>query len=304
MKTTRLLCSTSAVLFLSVGLLAEDGSIPRAGFTLYYQTEGSGKPIIFLSGGPGLEVSSMKPVAEFFPAQYQRVFLEQRGTGRSRPAKLTTENMSVRLMVEDLEALRSQLNLDRILLAGHSWGGMLAMAYASSHPDKVDKVILIDSGGPTREFYSWFSDNIEARLRPEDREARQYWIDAAKLGVDADTAALGTMRAITPAYFFDRAKGLAFAAEIPQGFFHSDAASLMQADRRKGYDLRDGLRQVTHPVLIVQCHQDPIGDKTAEDIHALIRSSTIQYLDRCGHFPWIEQPEKMRAVVTEFLSAK
>jgi proline iminopeptidase len=298
----RALSSTAAVLFLGAGMMAQDGSIPRDGFTLYYTTQGSGKRIIFLSGGPRLD-NYLQPAAEVFPAGYQRVFLEQRGTGRSRPAKLTPENMSVRLMVEDLEALRNDLKQERLLLFGHSWGGMLAMAYASSHPDKVDKLILMSSGGPTLESDRWFSDNIEALLHSEDLEARQYWIDAAKHGVDADTAALGRVRAVTPGYFFDRAKGLAFAAGIPKGALHSDAGSLMNADLRKSYDLRDGLRRVEQPVLIIQCHQDPIGDKTAEDIHASIRSSTIQYLDRCGHFPWIEQPDKMRAVVAEFLSA-
>jgi proline iminopeptidase len=211
--------------------------------------------------------------------------------------------MSLRLMVEDLEVLRSQLKLERIILAGHSWGGMFAMAYASSHPENIEKLILIDSGGPTREFLQWFGDNIEARLRPEDKEARQYWTDAAKQGMDPDKAWQAAVGAIIPAYFFDRAKGLAFSAQTPNGSFHKDANSLLNADLAKNYDLRDGLRQVVRPVLIIQGHQDPEGDKTAEDIHALIRSSILRYLDRCGHFPWIEQPEKMRTVVAEFLSS-
>jgi proline iminopeptidase len=118
----------AALLLFSGALGAQEGSIPRDGFTLDYRMAGSGKPMIFLSGGPGLEVDYMKPVAEFFPREYQRVFLEQRGTGRSRPDKLTAEHLTLRLVVDDLEALRSQLKLDRLLLAGHSWGGMLAMA--------------------------------------------------------------------------------------------------------------------------------------------------------------------------------
>ncbi len=295
---------TAALLILSGGLGAEDGSIARDGFTLYYRTEGSGKPIIFLSGGPGLEVDYMRPAAELFPREYQRLFLEQRGTGRSRPPKLTAEHMSLRLVVEDLEALRKRLKLDRLLLAGHSWGGMLAMAYASFHPENVDKLILIDSGGPTREFHQWFSDNIEMRLRPEEEEARQkYWADAAKQGMDPDEAALGALRATTPAFFFDRTKALAASAQIPKGSYHRDASSLLNAELAHSYDVRSGLRQVLRPVLIIQGHQDPIGDKTAEDIHRLIRSSELRYLSRCGHFPWIEQPDQMRAVVADFLKS-
>ena len=81
--------------------------------------------------------------AKFFPVGYQRVFLEQRGTGKSRPPQLNASNMSLRLAVEDLEVLRKHLGLERLTLAGHSWGGMLAMAYAASHADRVERLILI-----------------------------------------------------------------------------------------------------------------------------------------------------------------
>jgi proline iminopeptidase len=56
-------------------------------------------------------------------------------------------------------------------------------------------------------------------------------------------------------------------------------------------------------VLIVHGHQDPIGDKTAEDLHALIAGSTVRYLNRCGHFPWIEQPEEFRKAIASYLPA-
>jgi proline iminopeptidase len=304
MRTLRLEIFALISLVFSGCALAQDGAIPREGFTLHYRTEGTGKPIIFLSGGPGFEVDYMKAAAELFPASYQRVFLEQRGTGRSRPAKLTNENMSLRLMVEDLDALRIHLKLDRLLIAGHSWGGMLAMAYAAYHPEEIERLILIDSGGPTLEFREWFGDNVEARLRPEDKEAYLYWKDAAKRDVDSDKTGDEISKAILPGYFFDRSKGLAFvAAQPPKGRFHQDAAALLDADLLKNYDLRAGLQQLTRPVLIVQGHQDPIGDKTAEDIHRLIRSSTLRYISRCGHFPWIEQPVAMRNIVAEFLNS-
>ena len=45
-------------------------------------------------------------------------------------------------------------------LIGHSWGGMLSMEYASRHPDRVDKLILLGPGGPTDKFSSYFSDNM------------------------------------------------------------------------------------------------------------------------------------------------
>lgn len=279
---------------------AADGSFTRDGVELHYRTAGTGTPAILLSGGPGFDVDYMVPLGEFLPASYQRIFYEQRGTGRSK-VQLTPETMTLQQVVEDLDALRVHLKQERLLLVGHSWGGMLAMAYAAAHPDRVDRLILIGSGGPTLEFTEWFPDNIRMRLRPADLEAERYWDEAVKRGVDPDKAALESIRAITPGYFFDRAKGLAFASELADGSVHAQVNALLFTDMTKHYDSRPGLRKLDRPVLIVHGHQDPVGDKTAEDIHSVIKTSVLKYINKSGHFPWIEQPEEFRSAIAEFL---
>lgn len=283
--------------------LAADGSFTRNGVELHYRTEGTGSPAILLSGGPGLEVAYMIPVGEFLPSSYERIFYEQRGTGRSTVA-LTPDALTLHEVVEDLEALRIHLKQERLFLVGHSWGGMLAMAYAAAHPERVDKIILIGPGGPTLEFVEWFPDNIRMRLQPEDLEAERYWDESVKRGVDKDKAALESLRAITPGYFFDRAKGLAFASRMAEGDVHAEVNELLFADLARRYDSRPGLRRLDRPVLIVQGHQDPVGDKNAEDIHDVIKGSVLKYINKAGHFPWLEQPEDFRKAIEEFLSGK
>jgi len=290
-----------SILASTVAVHAEDGSFTRDGVVLHYRTVGSGAPVVLLSGGPGFEVDYLLPVGDFLPASYQRVFLEQRGTGRSR-VELTSDTMTIRNVVEDLEGLRVHLKQERLFLVGHSWGGMLAMAYAAAHPDRIDRMILIGPGGPTLEFTQWFPDNIRMRLRPEDLEAERRWDDAAeKHGVDPDKAALEGIRAITPGYFFDREKGLAFAKQLTDGMVHAKVNTLLFDDMAKHYDSRPGLQRLDRPVLIVQGHQDPVGDKTAEDIHAALKTSVLTYINKCGHFPWLEQPEMLRTAISEFL---
>jgi proline iminopeptidase len=291
------------VLFCGHPAYAQDGSFTQDGVQLFYRATGSGAPIVFLSGGPGFTVDYMVPVAEFMPASYRHVFFEQRGTGRSKVATMTAENMTIRQVVADLEGLRIHLMQDRLFLVGHSWGGMLAMAYAAVHPDRIDRMILIGPGGPTLEFTEWFNDNIHLRLRPEDVEAERYWSEAPRRGVDPDKAALEQVRAITPGYFFDRAKGLAFASQLPDGTLTLQVNTLLFGDMARGYDSRPGLRQLNRPVLIVQGHQDPVGDKTAEDIHAAIKSSVLTYVNQCGHFPWLEQPDAFRRILAEFFTS-
>jgi proline iminopeptidase len=292
-----------ALLLAPRAALAQDGSFDSAGVPLYYRSAGSGTPAILLSGGPGFTVDYMVPVGDFLPAGYRRIFFEQRGTGKSRPPTLSPGSMTLQTVVEDLEALRLHLKQDRLLLIGHSWGGMLAMAYAAAHPDRVDRLILIGPGGPTLEFTTWVNDNIRMRLRPEDLEAQRTWGEAPKRGVDPDKAALESIKAIAPGYFFERDKGLAFRSQLPDGTLKVQVNMLLFADMGKGYDLRPNLGKLDRPVLIVQGHQDPIGDKTAEDIRASIKSSVLQYINQCGHFPWLEQPEEFRRILAEFFAA-
>lgn len=280
---------------------AEDGKVRRDGFDLCYKTEGSGPPVVLLSGGPGFDVDYMKEVGAFLPEGYERVYLEQRGTGRSIPPALTADTVNVRLWVEDLEALRVALKQDRLFLVAHSGGGLLAQAYAAAHPDRVDRMILVGPGGPTLEFASWFGDNLAARTRPEDSALIAYWNEAEKHGVSHEKATNERVRAAIPAYFFDRSLGLAYAANMPDGSFHARMNELMFGDLAKGYDARQGLRKLTCPVLIIQGHQDPIGDLTASEIHGLIAGSKLVFLGQCGHHPWVERPEAFRKAVTNFL---
>lgn len=299
MSITLRLATLLVVLGVSSLARAQDGTFTNAGLELHYSSTGTGQPVIILSGGPGLDVDYMKPVADFIPNNYRRIFLEQRGTGRSRPA--APESLTLKTVVSDLEALRLHLKQDRLLLIGHSWGGILAMAYAAEHPDHVDRLILIGSGGPTMEFTEWFGDNINARLRTEDHEVANYWMAAMKRGVDREKAVAESVRAQIPGYFYDRAKALQFAAQFSEEGLHLDTMNGLNADLDKQYNLRDGLKKLARPVLIVHGHQDPIGDKTAEDIHAVISDSTLAYVNQCGHFPWIEQPDKFREILAVFL---
>ena len=294
----------AAALLLPAGARAQVGSFDSAGIQLYFTSAGTGTPIVLLSGGPGLNVEYMLPVAQFLPAGYRSIAFEQRGTGRSRPQPFDPATLTIQNAVQDLEALRMRLQQDRLSLLGHSWGGMLAMAYAASYPDHVDRLILVDSGGPTLEFTQWFGDNIEARLRPEDIELRDHWRAAGKNGEDSGKVATETLKAIMPGYFFDRKAALAFASAMNASQYHPDVNERLFADMMKHYDSRAGLKKLKRPVLIIQGHQDPIGDKTAEDIRALIAGATLAYIKRSGHFPWIEQPEAFRKAIVDFLSTK
>ncbi|MDP3439193.1 MAG: alpha/beta fold hydrolase [Azonexus sp.] len=99
-----------------------------------------GLPVIFLHGGPGSGCSPNQRRL-FDPTRYRAIMLDQRGCGRSRPLGYTQANTTAHL-VADLEYLREALGIQRWLVFGGSWGGLLALAYAQTYPERVLGLVL------------------------------------------------------------------------------------------------------------------------------------------------------------------
>jgi len=272
--------------------------VGSAGLIVYYSTVGTGPPLLLLSGGPGLDVDYMKPLAERLGGTYQCILLEQRGTGRSQPQALTGETISLKLLVEDIEAMRLSLKADQLRILGHSFGGMLAMAYAAEHPDRIHSLILVSSGGVDTRFQSVFLENVIVRAPMRDRDKIQAALARAQQSEDAGPDLL---HLLLPLYFFDRNAGEQFIAQGSKAGYHARTAGLLQLDLQRNYDVAGRLSGFSRPVLIIQGHQDPIPESTAIQTHAVLKHSEVIFLDRSGHFPWLEQPQAFYAHLQSFL---
>ena len=109
---------------------------------IYYEQIGNpeGKPILFLHGGPGAGCSPAHRRL-FDPAKFRVIFIDQRGSGRSKPYGSTTNNTTPDL-ISDINYLRQELKIDKWALFGGSWGSTLALAYAIENPASVSALIL------------------------------------------------------------------------------------------------------------------------------------------------------------------
>lgn len=110
--------------------------------TLYWEECGNpeGRPVVFLHGGPGGGVTP--DYRRFFdPKTYRIVLFDQRGSGQSTPCAEIRENTTWDL-VNDIEAIRKMLNIEKWVVFGGSWGSTLALAYAITHPEKVKAMVL------------------------------------------------------------------------------------------------------------------------------------------------------------------
>src|SRR5207302_4463832 len=192
-----------------------DGKIARDGADLFYTIVGaSGDYVLVLSGGPGEDIRSMQGVADELDKKYRCIMWEQRGTGRSKMPRYNSSTVSLNAYIEDIEALRKQLHVEKLIIVGNSWGMILALAYAGAYPDAVRAVVTIGSGPITYEYLGVFVDNQSARLGPCEIETRDFWRDPAREAANSDRANFERLRAATIAYFYDRKKALQMAAEL------------------------------------------------------------------------------------------
>ncbi|MCL3859478.1 prolyl aminopeptidase [Actinotalea sp. K2] len=150
----------------------DTGMLPVGdGHEIHWEVSGnpSGKPAVFLHGGPGTG-SSAGAHRNTDPTVYRMVVLDQRGSGRSRPSAgaddVDLSTQTTAHLIADLEALRVHLGIERWLVIGVSWGSTLALAYAQQHPDRVSELVLAAVTTTTRAEVEWITRSM-GRIFPE-----------------------------------------------------------------------------------------------------------------------------------------
>ncbi len=273
--------------------------IPRGSFDLYYRSLGSGEPVLILSGGPGDDCDYMLPVASEAAKYARAILLEQRGTGRSLPPHIDKSTMNLALYLEDFESLRAHLNVQRWTVIGHSAGGILAMEYAAAYPERVNKLILLDTAPVAFQYLTAFEDNIFDRLSMEDR-GRLLALEKA----DSPQSRTGVAELEAKGLFFDRKIGDQLASELSTAW-HADVGHLLGPEiTAPGYDLRPRLKDFDRPVLVLNGRQDPMDPLMAYETSLAFRHATLRFIDRAGHFPWFDQPKEFDRALGDFLTSK
>jgi len=113
------------------------------GQRFHYVTAGKGKLIIFLHGFPEFWYEWKNQLAEF-GRDYQAVAPDMRGYNlSSKPGEV--EQYQVKYLVEDLRALAEKLGHKKFILVAHDWGGAVAWAFAMAHPDRLEKLVIINA---------------------------------------------------------------------------------------------------------------------------------------------------------------
>lgn len=274
------------------------------GRTLAYRRIGSGPALVCHPGGPGFSWRYFGNLAGL-DERFTLVMLNPRGTeGSDRPADpraYTTADY-----VADLDELRSHLDLDRMLLLGHSHGGVVAQAYAAAHPDRVERLVLAST---LARFQAEQQGAMEAAIRLRSDEA---WYEDAVAALEEEQAGewgsdeelAGLVLRELPFYFAlygdaEREYVRSLEGELPVG----DALKLFNDEVFTTFDLRPDLPRISAPTLVVTGEDDFIcGPVSAREIAAEIDGAELVLVPDCGHFVFVEQRARFADAVGGFLA--
>jgi pimeloyl-ACP methyl ester carboxylesterase len=258
---------------------------------------GSGAPTLVLHGGPG-----MSDYTEGLEDELAGVCELVRYTQRGVEPSTTSGPFTVEQHVADAVAMLDAAGWDRAWVLGHSWGGHLAMHLAISYPDRLVGVISVSALGSAGDGgAAEFEAEMAARTPPESRDRAEELDKRAMAGMGTEEDALESLRMVWPAYFAHPEDAAPMPPIRLSVACYAETFESLTAHLKAGY-LEQRLPAVALPALLVHGRFDPIPYWSAEQTAALIPDVSLEPIEDCGHFPWLEQPGELRRHIARFLA--
>jgi pimeloyl-ACP methyl ester carboxylesterase len=245
--------------------------IDRGGVEIHYEVTGRGVTVLFTHGF-GASAEMFEGNLERVAARRRVVTWDMRGHGASAYPEDAAE-YSVALSVGDMEALLDEVGARQAVLAGHSLGGFLSLAFLVAHPDRVRGLVLIDTGPGFRQDDGRETWNRMAEKFADDFDAR----GLVALSSSEETAT-ATHRS---------AEGLARAAR----------GILTQHDTT----VIDSLRHVAVPTLVIVGEKDQPFVAASQYMAHKIPSARLAVIAGAGHAPNVTHPQQFDAELSAFL---
>lgn len=276
---------------------------------LFVREVGAGRPIIVLHGGPDFDHSYLRPELDGLADEARLIYYDQRGRGRSGGG-VAPEDVTIESEVADVDTLRRALGLETVAVLGHSWGGVVAMEYATRHPDRVSHLVLMNTAPASHDDYVLWRDWL-ASNRPAGDAEQMRSIAASEpyrrgeLAAEAAYYRAHFSMAITDPEQLERLVARLRVHFTPQAVLLARAVEQRLYEETwlsPEYDLLPRLREVEVPTLVLQGDRDFIPSDVVRHIVSAMPHARLVVLPDCGHFAYLERPEEVREQATAFLA--
>ena len=281
-----------------------EGRIPFRGFHTWYRDLGpeGGIPLVCLHGGPGSTHHYFQPLEKLAEEGRRLVVYDQLGCGGSdRPDD--PELWTVELFLDELRTLRETLGLDRIHLLGTSWGSMLAIEYALTQPAGLVSLVL---NSPPTSAETWMAE--AGRLRdelPEDVRSTLAEHEAAGTTDHPDYVAAEEVFWRRHILLVDPPPDYVVRGRAERGrkvYRSLWGVSEWNANGKlHDWDVRHRLHEIDVPTLVTSGRYDECTPALAEEAQRGIPGAERVLFEESSHSAYVEEPERFRAVVTDFL---
>lgn len=288
---------------LSVAQSTESFEGPKSvnGTSIFVKTMGAGEPILFLHGGPGLSHDYFLPHVAPLADKHRLIFYDQRGSGRSA-VNLTADDMSMAHFVEDINFLMAELQIEKVHLLGHSFGGLIAMQFAIKYPEKVKSLILCNSVAASKEFDELSARNQQEAMTPQDDAARKAIFASEHFKNGAPEAYELLFKVGFKRSFSDTLKVDQLGLNLNSNFAASSKLLYGLSGDLMAYDLHANLASLQMPALVIHGSADLLPAEAGKKLAATLPGSQYVAFEQSGHFPFIEQPVEFSKVIADFVN--
>lgn len=293
----------------------QDGFVDAHGVLIYYVEFGRGSPLVIVHGGPGADHTYFLPWLLPLARTHRLIFIDERGSGRSQRLQDVSQ-YTVENMVEDVESVRVALHLGPIALLGHSYGGVLAQAYALKYQQHLSALILNSTFPSTRQMNEVLAR--EKAQMPPAQLARLNQLEQAGLFGKGQAWEHGRypaeyeQLAWGPGYFpflygarpdsnYDPASGAPTNWELYRQMWGSHGEFVIDGNL-KSVEYVDRLSTIHVPTLILVGDHDECAPSLSQEMHDKIAGSKLVILPDSGHMNFVDQPGLWQQAVTGFLS--
>jgi pimeloyl-ACP methyl ester carboxylesterase len=270
------------------------------GLRLGLHVLGDGPPLVCVPGGPGRASEYLEDLAGLSLTR-TLLRIDMRGTGTSELPE-DRDSLSFPRLADDIEALRVARGLDTMDLLAHSAGCFVSLVYASRHPERVSRLVLVT---PSARGFGDIGDDI-ARIRAS-RSSEPWYAEVAAIEAEIALAPPHRrermdrgLRPFSYGRWDERAQAHAAATDSQMSLRATAAFGPSSFDDEA---FLAALKGFTAPTLVVVGTMDGMtGVKAGHLIGGTIQNAQVIEIDGAGHYPWVDAPTAFRDAVASFLS--
>ncbi|WP_223164048.1 alpha/beta fold hydrolase [Nocardioides mesophilus] len=267
--------------------------------SLYVDAVGHGEPLVVMHGGPSGDLWTMAAFRRCAD-RHTLVFYDHRCNGRS--VGVPVSSMTWDNLTADADALRNHLGFERWAVLGHSFGGHVALEHALRYPERVSRLVLLDTGADSR----WARENAPRVVAgrgfgPAKVELVRRWFH----GEFTPREYLPIFWRISDAYV--HGSGVRFLARVlAEGGWRSrvrpEALIFAGQELLAGWSVLDRLAEISVPTLVMAGRQDFVfPPECQQELADRIPGARLVIVDDAGHNPHDEKPDQVLRELRKFL---